>query len=162
MANKDDFFKNMVSNDLGKYGQDNPCPMSLTIVEGKLWRHYELGAIYGFVVYNRFETYNGSETEWWGIASIQEDDEYWFVSDCSMNMAAFWIEAVNKTWQRMVKWTKEHLREGWMPGANLSNPNEYKRLVIKPIVPEIVDWASNEEPDNAVLGTKFSIINDAE
>ena len=151
--------KNFVEKDLGKYGQDNPCPMSLTIVEGKLWRHYELGAIYGFVVYNRFETYNGSK-EWWGIASIQEDDEYWFVSDCSMNMSAFWIEAVNKTWQRMVKWTKEHLREGWMPGANLSNPNEYKRLVIKPIVPEIVDWAPNEEPDNYVLGTKFSMIKE--
>lgn len=62
----------------------------------------------------------------------------------------------------MVKWTKEHLREGWMSGANLSNPNEYKRLVIKPIVPEIIDWPADEEPDNAVLGTKFSIIDDAE
>ena len=152
--------KNFVEKDLGKYGQDNPCPMSLTIVEGRLWRHYELGAIYGFVVYNRFETYNGSSKEWWGIASIQEDDEYWFVSDCSMNMSAFWIEAINKTWQRMVKRTKEHLREGWMPGANLSNPNEYKRLVIKPIVSEVINWPPNEEPDNAVLGTKFSIIKE--
>lgn len=150
--------KNFVEKDLGKYGQNNPCPMSLTIVEGKLWRHYELGAIYGFVVYNRFETYGSKE--WWGIASIQEDDENWFVSDCSMNMSAFWIEAVNKTWQRMVKWTKEHIREGWMPGANLSNPNEYKRLVIKPIVPEVINWAPNEVPDNDVLGTKFSIIKE--
>lgn len=56
--------KNFVKKDLGKYGQNNPCPMSLTIVEGKHWRHYELGAIYGFVVYNRFETYNGPEVEW--------------------------------------------------------------------------------------------------
>ena len=154
--------ENFIKQDLGNYGQHNPCPMSLTIVEGKYWRHYELGAIYGFVVYNRFETFNGSEKEWFGVASICEDDENWFISNHPMNMAVFWIEAVNKTWQRTVKWSKEHLREGWLPDRDLTNPNEYSRLVIKPIVPEVIDWPADEEPDNAVLGTKFSRIEDAE
>ena len=44
-----------IEKDLEKYDQYNPCPKSLTIVEGKLWRHYELGAIYGFIIYNEFQ-----------------------------------------------------------------------------------------------------------
>jgi len=43
-----------VEEDLEKYGRHNPCPKSLTIVNGKFWRHYELGAIIGFVIYNEF------------------------------------------------------------------------------------------------------------
>lgn len=146
-----------IEKDLSEYGQDNPCPKSLTIVEGNLWRHYELGAIYGFVIYNEFidDFYDKSKPkqEYFRIASIEEDDEYWFAPNSPMLIDAGWIKAIDVTWQRVVEWQKKYLIQGWDKGANISNPNEYRREQRIPIVPEIIMW--EDEPDNAVLGTKY-------
>lgn len=143
-----------VKEDLSCYGQGNTCPKSLTVVNGDLWRHYELGAIYGFVLWNE----KGSDgfNKFW-IASIREDDEYWFASDDAMFMDAAWTDAVNTTWQRMVKWRAEHIVQGWQQGADITNPSEYISKTIKEIVPEEIMWEG--QPDCDVLGTNYCYIN---
>lgn len=143
-----------VKEDLSDYGQWNPCPKSLTVVNGELWRHYELGAIYGFVLWN-VKYSDGSDKFY--IASIKEDDEYWYTPDDAMFMDAAWTNAVNVTWQRMVKWRSEHIVQGWQQGADISNPGEYISKTIKEIVSEEIMWEG--EPDNAVLGTNYCYIN---
>lgn len=149
-----------VEKDLSRYGQDNPCPKSLTIVEGRNWRHYELGAILGFLIFNQFyRNGEGVEEETFCITTIKEDDEYWFAPIDPMYMSAAWIIAVDNTWKRMVEWRKKHLIMGWEKGANITNPGEYKNEVKVPIVPEVIGW-EDEEPDNAVLGTKYAYIEE--
>lgn len=146
-----------VEEDLSMYGQHNPCPKSKTVVNGKLWRHYELGAIYGFVIYNEFlkDPWHKEKPpkEYFRISSIEENDENWFAPSASMLVDAGWITAINNTWQRIVDWQKKYLVQGWAKGADITNPDEYKREQRTPIVPEIIMW--DDEPDNAVLGTKY-------
>ena len=154
-----------VEKDLSCYGQHNPCPKSLTIVEGKNWRHYELGSILGFLIFNQSYTTrrDGKDVEEEGfyITTIEEDDEYWFAPSHPMYMSAAWTIAVDNTWKRMVEWRKKHLIMGWEKGANITNPEEYKNEVKVPIVPEVIEW-EDEEPDNAVLGTKYVYIDEEE
>ena len=97
--------KNDIEKDLSKYGQHNPCPMSLTVIDAlnnKLWRHYELGAIMGFVIYNCYDDETG-EYDRFQIASIGEDDEHWFFREDNMDMNASWVDAVDETWRRVVR-----------------------------------------------------------
>lgn len=147
--------ESFVERDLSIYGQHNPCPKSLTKVEGKYWRHYELGAILGFVIYNEFISLRKDEPEeeYFRISTIEEDDEYWRAPETPMLMDAGWINAVNTTWQRVVEWQKKHLIMGWDKGADITNPKEYRKEQKEPIVPEKIMW--DDEPDNAVLGTKY-------
>lgn len=140
----------LIMKDLALYGQDNPCPKSLTVVEGKLWRHYELGAIYGFVAYNQIRP-NGEE--WFGIMSIEEDDEDWFIPSHSMCMALAWTKAVGETYTRMVDWVENHIIEGWNDDEHFGDPKYYRRELKTPLHPEEIPWGG--EPDNAVLGTKY-------
>lgn len=150
-----DTIERFIQEDLSCYGQHNPCPKSLTVVNGELWRHYELGAIHGFILWN--EKYiDGPANKFW-IASISEDDENWFVDE-GMFMDAAWVNAVNATWQRMVKWRSEHIVQGWQQGADISNPGEYVSKTIKEVIPEKVMWEG--EPDNSVLGTNYCYINE--
>ena len=146
-----------IEEDLSIYGQHNPCPKSLTVVKGKYWRHYELGAIIGFVIYNEFIKdpwkKDEPEQEYFRISTIEEDDEYWFAPRSPMLIDAGWITAVNVTWQRIVEWQKKHLIMGWDKGADITNPKEYRKEQREPIVPEKIMW--EDEPDNAVLGTKY-------
>lgn len=153
-----------VEEDLSDYGQHNPCPKSLTIVNGNLWRHYELGAILGFVIYNEFikDPWDKEKPakEYFRISTIHEDDENWFAPSLPMLVDAGWIKAIDITWQRVVEWQKKHLIMGWDKGANITNPDEYRNEQKEPIVPEIIMW-EDAEPDNAVLGTKYCF-NDEE
>ena len=146
---EDSFVRSLVKKDLEKYGQNNPCPKSLTITDGRMWRHYELGSIYGFVVYNQM-LQDGEE--WFGIAAIEEDDEYWFVPQSGMNMAAFWASAVRTTYNRMADWITSHIFEGWDKGKAMEE-RAYVRRILKPIENEVIMF--DGEPDNAVLGKKW-------
>ena len=145
----------LIMKDLAVYGQDNPCPKSLTVVEGKLFRHYELGAIYGFCTYNQFES-NGEQ--WFGVMSIEEDDEYWFIPSHPMNIAAAWIPAVSETLERAKKWYSDHIIEGWRDDENFGKPEFYVHELKKPLKNEVI--MSDGEPDNAVLGTKYLTIDE--
>lgn len=136
----------LVEKDLEKYGQWNRCPKSLTILEGELWRHYELGAIVGFVIYNEKDA-DGDDRFF--IASLNESDETWFAPVVGLRMSSAWINDVNRTWQRMVDWYNDHIIEGFPKDSNPSNPNEYVHKTIKEIVPEVVEWEGI--PDNHVL-----------
>ena len=156
--------ENFVEQDLSIYGQHNSCPKSLTIVNGNLWRHYELGAILGFVIYNEFIKdpcdKEKPAKEYFRISTIEEDDENWRAPSLPMLVDAGWIKAIDVTWQRVVEWQKKHLIMGWDRGANITNPDEYRNEQKEPIVPEVIMW-EDEEPDNAVLGTKYCF-NDEE
>ena len=158
-----DNIEDFVNEDLSIYGQDNPCPKSLTIVNGNLWRHYELGAIIGFVIYNEFldDCFDKTKPkkEYFRISTIHEDDEYWFAPTTSMLVDAGWIKAIDVTWKRVVEWQNKHLIMGWDKGADISNPDEYRNEQKEPIVPEKIMW-EDEEPDNAVLGTKYCFNNE--
>lgn len=145
----------LVKEDLSKYGQHNACPKSLTVVKDKFWRHYELGAIYGFVIYNEFI----DNQEYFRIASLEEDDENWFAPRCGMCVDSAWTNAINITWQRIVEWYNAHIRQGWEKDADVSNPAEYKRELKLPIEPEVIMW-DDDIPDNAVLGKKFLYIDE--
>ena len=117
-----------IMKDLSVYDQDNPCPKSLTVVEGEFFRHYELGAIYGFCIYNQIV----DGEPWFGIMSLEEDDEFWFIPSHPMNMSSFWCNAVNETWQRVIKWYNEYLFEGWKDNESFGDSRawvcEVKRL----------------------------------
>ena len=145
----------LIMKDLAVYGQDNPCPKSLTVVEGKLFRHYELGAIYGFCIYNQIDS---DGKQWFGVMSIEEDDENWFLPSQPMNMAAAWIPAISETWERVEKWYSEYIREGWKDDENFGKPEFYVRELKKPLKNEVVMYEG--EPDNAVLGTKNLTIDE--
>ena len=90
------------------------------------------------------------------IMSINEDDENWSIPHGSMLMDSAWITAVNNTWQRAVEWSNKHLTQGWERGADITDPGQYVRRQKEPIVNETVQW--DDEPDNAVLSTKYSYI----
>lgn len=151
--------KNDIERDLSKYGQRNPCPMSLTVIDAlnnKLWRHYELGAIMGFVIYNCYDNETG-EYDRFQIASIGEDDEHWFFRKDNMDMNASWVDAVDETWRRVVRWKKKHLRIGWPIGSPLTAENWISE-VKEPIVEECIPFP--HEAHNAVLGTRYAYIDE--
>ena len=125
----------LVENDLSEYNQDNPYPKSLTIVEGEFWRHYELGSIYGFVIWNEKDI---NENIVFRVGSIKEDDEYWFAPIDSMFMDAAWIPEVGRTWNRLLEWYNKHLFSGWRDNVEYGNPSTYTREIISPIVSEII------------------------
>ena len=120
---------NYVSKDLYVYGQHNKAPISLTIVSGDEFRHYELGPIIGYVLFGRiYKETNGISTF---ISQIEEDDENWFAPNAPMYMAGAWINSVNKTFNRMKDWYKEHIFEGFKEGKWVTE-------IKKPIVNEEV------------------------
>jgi len=153
--------KNDIEKDLSKYWQNNPCPMSLTVIDNvnkNLWRHYELGEIMGFVIYNCYDE-ETKEYNRFQITSIGEDDENWFFRKENMDMNASWIDAVDETWRRVVRWKKKHLRMGWPIGSPLTSENWISE-VVEPIVEESVPFP--HEPHNAVLGTRYAYIDENE
>lgn len=151
--------KNDIEKDLNKYWQNNPCPMSLTVIDDvnkNLWRHYELGAIMGFVIYNCYDE-KTKEYNRFQITSIGEDDENWFFRKENMDMNASWIDAADETWRRVVRWKKKHLRMGWPVGSPLTSENWISE-VVEPIVEECIPFP--HEPHNAVLGTRYAYIEE--
>lgn len=98
--------KELIEKDLYKYDQDNSYPESLTIKEGDLFRHYELGPIIGFCIWNQI---NMDGSQWFGIQELHEDDDFWFIPEQGMFMSCAWISEVNKTWKRLISWFDEHI-----------------------------------------------------
>ena len=125
--------KELISKDLSIYTQDNPYPKSLTIVKGDSWRHYELGPIIGFVIWNE-PKYN--KREWVGIMEIHEDDMFWFVPEYPIYMAAAWIKDVSNTMQRMKNWYNEHIFEGYEDPKHRGESGYYVTKYLKEIKPE--------------------------
>lgn len=112
----------LVKYDLGNYDQEYLYPKSLTVADDDNWRHYELGPIIGFVVFNN----NG----WIGLAELGEDDDFWFISEHPMYMSAFWINTVYETFNRMNDWIKEHVFMG------RDKTGKWVEKLIKPIQSE--------------------------
>ena len=138
-----DDINKMVREDLSKYGQDNPCPLSITIRKnGKSFRHYELGPIMGYVLFGDFDQESGFLRTF--ISEIHEDDEYWFAPSAPMYMSGAWIKASYKTYTRMKEWYDEHIFEGFIDG-------EWVSKFVKPIKYEIV-YRADGMAANPVLG----------
>lgn len=125
-----------VREDLTRFDQDNPAPLSLTVLfeseDGKhnMFRHYELGPIMGFIVVGYIpqdEEHCVSAM----ISEIHEDDEYWFAPNTPMQMSMAWTYGAIKTLIRMEKWCDEHFFEGFVNGKWISR-------IDKDIVPEEV------------------------
>ena len=70
-----------------------------------------------------------------------------------MNMSSFWCNAVNETWQRVVKWYNEYLFEGWKDNASFGDSRTWVCEVKKTIVPEVI--MSEGLPDNSMFNTKY-------
>lgn len=97
-----------IRNDLSEY----PCyeyPLSKTVVNGISWRHYELGSICGFIIYNVFN--HVEEKEVIKIAYICNDDGNWFSTEKPMNLNVRWIDDIFKTLDRAKIWY-ECVKEG--------------------------------------------------
>lgn len=90
------------------------------------------------------------------IMPINKDDENWSISPDSMTMDIAWFTAVNNIWQRIVEWRNKHLIQGWEKGADITDPGQYVRKQKEPIVNETIQW--DDVPDNAVLNTKYTYI----
>lgn len=109
----------LVKEDLLKYGQDNPAPLSLTVIYNKNgqqhFRHYELGNIVGYVLFGQLSE-DGKTVYGTFISEINEDDEFWFAPTKPMYMAAAWMNGAIKTFQRMYEWYHEHIEEGFKNG----------------------------------------------
>lgn len=153
--------RDKIKEEIDIYGQHYPCPKSKTVVEthdGKqYWRHYEFGAIYGFVLFNEYVAYRDEKPEeMYRIMPINKDDENWSISPDSMTMDIAWFTAVNNIWQRIVEWRNKHLIQGWGKSADITDPSQYVRKQKEPIVNETIQW--NDVPDNAVLNTKYVYI----
>lgn len=141
-----------VNLDLSKYGQDNPCPQSITIVNDDKFRHYELGSIIGFVVFSE-------DDGRFMISKIEEDDEYWFASEHPMYMHAGWVKEVNKTWQRMVKWIDDNLVIGWdKDSPDYGKAEAYRQEIKTELKNEIVPWPNGIAANN-VLGFGADLTN---
>ncbi len=109
-----------VEQDLEKYGQHNPSPLSLTVLYEdnhghKRFRHYELGNIVGYVLFG-FIPDNDNEYVRTMISEIHEDDENWFAPNTPMYMSGSWMNCSLKTLERMHKWYHEHIKEGFYEG----------------------------------------------
>ena len=124
-----------VREDLMYYDQENPCPISLTVLfeeEGhKMFRHYELGPIIGYIVIG----YIPKDGDSYGISSIiseiHEDDENWFAPNTPLYMSNAWTHSVIKTFMRMEKWCDEHFFEGFVDGewvSKILKPIEYEEI----------------------------------
>lgn len=119
-----------VEEDLSEYGQDNPCPMSETVILGDgLFRHYELGHIVGFVLWNEWREYDGKKRMALMISQVEEDDEFWFAPRTPTHMSASWMNDMMKTLTRMHKWYHKHFIDGFDKG-------ECKCEMIKPVEQE--------------------------
>ena len=156
-----DKIKDKIKEEINIYGQHQPCPKSKTVVEthdGKqYWRHYEFGVIYGFVLFNEYVAYRDEKPEeMYRIIPINKDDENWSISPDSMTMDIAWFTAVNNTWQRIVKWRNKHLIQGWGKSADITDPGQYVHKQKEPIGNETIQW--DDVPDNAVLNTKYTYI----
>ena len=120
----------LVEWDLGEYDQEYLYPQSLTVTDDENWRHYELGEIVGFVVFN--------DGGWIGLAELNEDDDFWYVPNHPMYMSAGWTKGVYETFSRMNAWIKEHIFIG------RDEDGEWVEKLIKPIQSEEI----RRDPDN--------------
>lgn len=112
----------LVKYDLEDYDQEYLYPKSLTIANDDNWRHYELGPIIGFIVFN--------DNGWIGLAELEEDDDFWDVPKYSMHISAAWTNQVHETFTRMNNWIKEHLFLGE------DETGQWVEKLIKPIQSE--------------------------
>lgn len=132
-----DDIRNYVLSDLSKYGQDNPCPISLTIKTDNGFRHYELGSIVGFILIGTYDENNQLRTM---ISIVEEDDEYWFAPNTSIYMCGSWMIEMQNTFNRMVNWYKEHIFEGFVQGCQ---PTNWQTVIKKPIENEEIFYKNN-------------------
>lgn len=94
--------ESLIQKDLGCYTQDSGYPSSLTIRDEITWRHYELGEILGFVVWQQDEGFIG-------IASVSEDDGFFAPAPHPMLISAYWTKYVYETFKRMKEWIDENV-----------------------------------------------------
>ena len=135
-----------VKDDLSEYGQDNPCPISQTVLLGDgMFRHYELGSIIGFVLWNEWHEYDGKKQMALMISQVNEDDEYWFAPRTPMYMAASWMNDMKKTITRMHKWYHERFIDGGKDG-------KWVLEEIKPVEQEI-KYGKGGEPGTWLFAT---------
>ena len=112
---------------------------SLTVVDGSNWRHYELGPVVGFILWNINNYCEGQD--WIGMAQISEDDMYWYAPDEALFLHATWIDQVLETLSRLKKWYDEYIFQGWEEVIPQAGEGESKHWVVrykKEIKPEKV------------------------
>lgn len=95
-----------IAEDLAIYDQEHIPPKSLTKRNGEYFRHYELGEVRGFMVWNEFDN---DGKQWFGIMSIEEDDGFYSPASHALYVSAFWVNTIGKAWDRMRAWINEHL-----------------------------------------------------
>jgi len=132
-----------VNEDLSKYDQEHPAPLSLTItLEDGSFRHYELGACVGYLLYGS----KNADSNYYHVmlAEIHEDDEHWFAPSTPLHMNAAWMKGTINTLQRAEKWYKEHIKQCYENG-------KYHTEFLKPIEYEEI-FKENGESACPVLG----------
>ena len=93
--------KKLIKKDLECYTQDSGFPQSLTVRDDITWRHYELGEILGFVVWQ--------DENFIDLTSIEEDDMYFQPARHPMYVSAFWTTLIHQTFTRMKEWIDENI-----------------------------------------------------
>ena len=115
---------------------------SLTVVDGSSWRHYELGPVVGFILWN-VNNYHQQGQDWIGMAQISEDDMYWYAPDEALFLHAAWINQVLETLSRLKKWYDEYIFQGWEEAipqaAECGGPMHWVVRYKKEIKPEKVN-----------------------
>lgn len=98
-----------IIHDLSIYGQDNPAPDSLTIGEGKNFRHYGLASCFGLVAFNEGHVF---------ISEIKEDDMNWFCYNGTDKQYsdAHWLETRAELYLRMKAWLDKNFQCGYYSG----------------------------------------------
>jgi len=121
-----------INKDISKFTQDNPYPKSMTKVDGRYFRHYEFGEIFGFCLYN--EIFDGtlwgedvSEHLWFGMILLTEDDGFWRIEDRGINVSYFWNTQLSDTLKRLQDWAKDHIFDGY------NESGKYVSKILRPI-----------------------------
>ena len=143
--------KEYVESDLSEYGQSNPAPLSLTIVEDDgSFRHYELGPIVGYLIIG-LKNKDCPNYYHFMVTEIHEDDEHWFAPSAPLYMDAAWLYTVSSTMKRAQKWFKEHIKQHYDYAKSENSYTEF----LKPIEDETI-FEKNGESACPVLGGPIS------
>lgn len=97
--------KKFINEDLAIY-PNYSYPISKTVVNDNLWRHYELGPAYGFIIYNETDDCNHPIK----IASIELNSHgNWIAPEDPMNFSSMYFTDVYQTFERALCWYQIHI-----------------------------------------------------
>ena len=122
-----------IRKDISSFSQSNPAPKSMTKVDGRYFRHYEFGDIFGFCLYNEYldGTLWGKPVDdrlWFGTIMLTEDDGCWRMDSGGMsNFSYFWISHLSDTLKRLRDWADDHIFDGH------DENGEYITKILRPI-----------------------------